>query len=72
MQEWTHSAESGVEEKVRGIGSGMRFPASKSEIIAHAQNQHLPREVISQLQKLPDRTYDNLGDMVSSAVRAAL
>jgi hypothetical protein len=57
---------------MKDSASGMKFPASKDEIVSFARQQHLPTEVISQLEKIPDKKYDSLGEMIAAAARGAM
>ena len=47
--------------------SGMDYPASKDDIVRHAQNQGGDKEVIEALRKIEDREYEGPSG-VSSAV----
>jgi hypothetical protein len=47
--------------------SGMDYPATKEQIIEHAQSQGAPKEVIEALQKIPEQEYDG-PNRVSQAV----
>jgi hypothetical protein len=47
--------------------SGMDYPASKDQIVQHAQKQGGDEEVIEALKKIPDREYEGPSG-VSSAV----
>jgi hypothetical protein len=47
--------------------SGMDYPASKDQIVQHAQQQGGDEEVIEALKKIPDREYEGPSG-VSSAV----
>lgn len=48
-----------VEHALKGID----FPKSKSEIVSYAKNNKASKEIVSQLQELPDRTYNNAVDL---------
>lgn len=48
-----------VEHALKGID----FPKSKSEIVQYAQNNKASNDVVSELQELPDRTYNNAADV---------
>lgn len=39
------------------------FPKSKDEIVSYAQQHNANNEIISDLQQLPDRTYNNAVDV---------
>ena len=47
--------------------SGMDYPATKDQIVQHAQQQGGDKEVIEALKKIPDREYEGPSG-VSSAV----
>jgi trehalose-6-phosphatase len=47
--------------------SGMDYPASKEEIVAHAEQQGADDEVLEALRKIEDREYEGPSG-VSSAV----
>ena len=47
--------------------SGMDYPASKDDIVRHAQNQGGDKEVVEALRKIEDREYEGPSG-VSSAV----
>ena len=48
-------------------GGGMTFPVSKDEIVDNARRQHLPPEVLGRLERIPDKEYDNIGELVREA-----
>lgn len=50
------------------VPEGLAFPATKDEIIDHARRSHLPPDILDKLQKLPDKKYDNVGEMIRSAI----
>jgi hypothetical protein len=62
--DWLNKAESYVDDKVKNSTSGMKFPASKDQVVQYAREKHLPPDVISRLEKLPDKTYDSAAEMV--------
>ena len=45
---------------------GMEYPASKDELIEHAEDSEAPDEVVDLLNKLPDETYDNAADVTKA------
>ncbi|MBI4320475.1 MAG: DUF2795 domain-containing protein [Chloroflexi bacterium] len=45
--------------------SGINFPCSKNDLISHARRQNAPEEVLETLQKIPERTYNSLADVMS-------
>lgn len=48
-----------VEHTLKGID----FPKSKNEIVSYAQQHSASEEIVSDLQQLPDRTYNNAADV---------
>lgn len=48
-----------VEKHLKGI----KFPADKQDLIAHAQQNDAPEEVLSTLERMPDREYGNAADV---------
>jgi hypothetical protein len=48
-----------VEHALKGID----FPKSKNEIVSYAQSKNASSEIVSGLQELPDRTYNNAADL---------
>ena len=48
-----------VEHALKGID----FPKNKNEIVQYAQKQNASQEIVSDLQQLPDRTYNNAADV---------
>lgn len=47
---------------------GMSFPATKDQILQHARESHLPPDVLGKLENLPNKRYDNIGDMIRAAM----
>jgi len=45
---------------------GISFPASKHELISHAQQKHADKEVISQLQNFEERQYASMAEVMKS------
>lgn len=45
---------------------GIDFPASKQDLIKHAQHEHADKEVISQLQNFEEREYGSMADVMKS------
>ncbi len=48
-----------VEHALKGIN----FPKNKNEIVKHAHSNKASNEIVSDLQELPDRTYNNAADL---------
>ena len=45
---------------------GINFPASKQDLVKHAQHEHADKEVISQLQNFEEREYGSMADVMKS------
>lgn len=58
-------------EGVMKPGGGLIFPANRDEITRLAQEKHLPPDVISSLQKIPDREYANIGELVAAVSKVS-
>jgi hypothetical protein len=43
---------------------GIDFPASKQDIIKHAQGNNADKVVLDELQNLPDEQYNNMADVM--------
>jgi hypothetical protein len=39
--------------------AGMHYPAEKQQLLSNAQNKDAPEDVISLINKLPDKTYNS-------------
>jgi hypothetical protein len=50
-----------------GIFDSMTFPASKMELIAHAEDRGASEDVLDHLQAMPDDIYNSLADLNSHA-----
>ena len=48
-----------VEHALKGID----FPKNKNEIVSYAKSKNASSEIVSGLQELPDRTYNNAADL---------
>ena len=48
-----------VEKHLKGID----YPASKQDLIQHAQGQDAPEEVIDLLNQMPEKEYDSPADV---------
>ena len=51
-----------------GYTEGFAFPATRDDIIAQARRKHIPEDVVSHLQALPDRTFDSVSDLIQAVV----
>jgi hypothetical protein len=45
---------------------GMDFPADKQDILKHAQQLHAEKIVIDEIQKMPDREYNSMADVMKN------
>ncbi len=55
------------QEKYRDYVGNMNWPASKDEIVGQLKSQNAPDFVIKQAEKLPDKQYANIGDVVKES-----
>ncbi len=47
----------------------INFPCSKQDLISFAQQKNAPDEVLNALQRIPDRTYNSMADVLSGVGR---
>lgn len=66
MDELMRKAQMAEDERILGQ-TGIAFPASKTQLLAEARRQNLPPDVVEKLERLPDRTYSDITDLVRSA-----
>lgn len=45
----------------------VNWPATKDEIVSQLRQQHAPDFVIKQAERLPDKRYDNIGEVVKES-----
>jgi hypothetical protein len=43
---------------------GIRFPASRMDLIQHARQHHADPEMIEKLEEIPDDQYDSMDEVV--------
>ncbi len=55
----------GVVSKIQDFLKGLKFPASKLDVINKAQEHGADNMIISMLQKLPDKIFDSQNDLVN-------
>ncbi|MHB1001089.1 MAG: DUF2795 domain-containing protein [Armatimonadota bacterium] len=70
--DWLQKGTGFAQDKINDYTEGLNYPASKDEIVAHAREKNLPKEVIDRLEKLPDKQYNSSGEVISSAVKDML
>lgn len=44
------------------------FPATKQDIIDHAEESNVSQDIIDRLEQLPDKQYNSIADVVKEAV----
>lgn len=44
---------------------GINFPASKDELVDHAEDNNAPQDIIDVLEQLPDQEYTSMADVMS-------
>lgn len=49
------------------LTGNMKWPAMKEDILNRLRQQGAPDFVIQQVEKLPDKRYDNIGELVKEA-----
>ena len=72
MDELMRKAGSVIKELPGEFTEGMIFPADKDQILDQARKKHLPGEVVDQLEKIPDKKYSNIGELISEAVKGGV
>lgn len=45
---------------------GIDFPASKQDLVKHAQQLHAEKIVIDEIKKMPEQQYSNMADVMKS------
>ena len=45
---------------------GVDFPAAKQDLVKHAQQNHAERQVIDLIQKMDERQYDSMADVMKA------
>ncbi|QWV91910.1 DUF2795 domain-containing protein [Geomonas oryzisoli] len=45
---------------------GIDFPAEKQDLLKHAQHMKAEKVVLEEIQKMEDREYDNMADVMKS------
>ena len=46
--------------------AGMHYPASKEELLRHAKDKGVSKEIISMLEEFPERMYKNAADVAKA------
>jgi hypothetical protein len=55
-------------QNIRNFLSGVKFPASKQELLKFAQEHHAPEDVMSSLQKIGDRKYNDVSEVARETI----
>ena len=45
---------------------GLKFPASRDDVMVFAEEEYTPQEIIDILEQIPDRNYLNMSEVVSA------
>ncbi len=52
-------------DDIMKFAKGIKFPATKQELVSSFKNNNAPKEMLSVIEKLPDKTYNSPQDLVS-------
>jgi hypothetical protein len=52
--------------RVRDFVDGVSFPATRREVLAHAQRKNTPSDIIGDLDHLKAERFDSLNDVVAA------
>ncbi|MCM0083247.1 DUF2795 domain-containing protein [Geomonas sp. Red32] len=58
----TGASSANVTKHLKGID----FPAEKQDLIKHAQQLHAEKVVIDEIQKMPEKEYNSMADVMKS------
>ncbi|GFO56412.1 hypothetical protein GMSM_34190 [Geomonas sp. Red276] len=58
----TGVSQANVSKHLKGID----FPAEKQDLIKHAQQLHAEKVVIDEIQKMPEKEYSSMADVMKS------
>jgi hypothetical protein len=53
-------------DQIMKFAKGVKFPSSKKELVNSFKNNKAPKEIISVLDKLPDKNYNSPQDLLSA------
>jgi hypothetical protein len=62
-----HRPEGGSMANVAHYLRGIKFPIGRKEIVNHARDQEAPKAVMDQLERLADRQFSNMAELMSAA-----
>ena len=55
-------------DQIMKFAKGVKFPTSKQDLVSAFKNNNAPKEVISVLDKLPDKNYNSPQDLISALI----
>lgn len=67
MEELMNKAQNGLANAMGGV----TFPMTKDDVLSQARNKHLPPEILDDLSKIPDGTYNSISELISAAVKVS-
>jgi|GEM_PF-5668296 len=67
MSDILKKVENYSQEQYSEFAGNMTWPASKDEIVSRLRQQHAPDFVIKQAEKLPDKRYNSIGEVVKES-----
>ena len=53
-------------DQIMKLAKGVKFPTSKKDLVSSFKNNNAPKEMISMLDKLPDKIYNSPQDLLSA------
>lgn len=53
-------------DQIMKFAKGIKFPSSKSDLVNSFKNSKAPKEIISVIEKLPDKNYNSPQDLLSA------
>ncbi len=53
-------------DQIMKLAKGVKFPTNKQELVNSFRNNNAPNEILSLIEKLPDKTYNSPQDLISS------
>ena len=67
FEDLTKAAKGAVNpDQIMKLAKGIKFPSSKNELVNSFKNNNAPKEIISVIEKLPDKNYNSLQNLLSS------
>jgi hypothetical protein len=67
FEDITKAAEGFVNpDQIMKLAKGIKFPSSKNELVNSFKNNNAPKEIISVIEKLPDKNYSSPQDLLSA------